>query len=189
MTKSRNTFNPQKQNGAVLLVALGLLLILTLMGVATMESSTRESKMTIAVQDNQKAFELAEWALKDGETVLSNAATMPDADGTSAWTNAMLRAQSGINSSAWWNDASATWWSNNGIAITGGDYTGMNLQSDPRYIIERYAASREGGSIAIGKGYTQFPDEIVFHRVTARATGSRPSSDVFVQSTYVKKFD
>lgn len=58
----------QKQEGAVLLVCLVMLLVLTIIGVSSMSSSTLQERMAGGARDYNQAFQAAEAALRVGET-------------------------------------------------------------------------------------------------------------------------
>lgn len=59
---------PNNQRGVALIVALVILVLVTLAGVATLESTGMQLKMTNADQEHQQAFEAAEAALRMVET-------------------------------------------------------------------------------------------------------------------------
>lgn len=57
----------RKQSGAVLLVCLVMLLMLTMIGVASMSNSTLQERMAGGVRDYNVAFQAAEASLRAGE--------------------------------------------------------------------------------------------------------------------------
>ncbi len=57
---------PVKQHGAVLIVSLVLLVILTLLGVSMMNSTKLESRMAANTQESLQAFQNAETGLSQG---------------------------------------------------------------------------------------------------------------------------
>ncbi|AYC34322.1 hypothetical protein D3880_18995 [Pseudomonas cavernae] len=59
--------NIQKQRGAVLLVCLIMLLVLTVLGVTSMSGSTLQERMAGGARDYNVAFQAAEAALRVGE--------------------------------------------------------------------------------------------------------------------------
>ena len=63
----------RSQRGMVLYIALLLLLILTLIGLAAARSTTSDERMAGAQRDRDLAFQAAEAALRDGESMLMNA--------------------------------------------------------------------------------------------------------------------
>lgn len=60
----------RKQDGAVLLVCLVMILILTMIGVASMSNSTLQERMAGGMRDYNVAFQAAEAALRAGEEEL-----------------------------------------------------------------------------------------------------------------------
>lgn len=64
--------NPSSQRGAVLLVALIFLLVLTLLGVSSMDGTILETKMSMNTQEKNWSFQVAEAALRQATELLSN---------------------------------------------------------------------------------------------------------------------
>lgn len=62
----------QKQQGAVLIVSLMVLLVLTLLAMSSSQTITLQEKMTAAVRDSHLALEQAEATLKEAEEFISN---------------------------------------------------------------------------------------------------------------------
>ena len=68
----RQGYLPKKQSGAVLLVALIMLLVLTLLGVASIDSSGMQTRMANNQRDRIIAMQAAEAGLLAAETYLEN---------------------------------------------------------------------------------------------------------------------
>lgn len=177
----------RKQRGAVLVFCLIFLAVLTMMGVSGMESTVLEERMSANMRDHNLAFQAAESALKSAEAWLVAQTTLPitSTDGTTrVWAeNSMDPAAS--DGRYWWDHVNITntWWTNNGTAIAGVD----DVSAQPRYIIEQYRTADTGQSIGIGGGETTVPR--VFHRITSQAVGIAPTTQVSLQSTFVKPYD
>ena len=62
----------KKQNGAVLITALLLLLVMTLIGLSGARTTTLEEKMAGNMRDRHRAFQAAEAALREGERLVEN---------------------------------------------------------------------------------------------------------------------
>ncbi|HMW15083.1 MAG TPA: PilX N-terminal domain-containing pilus assembly protein [Pseudomonadales bacterium] len=77
----QSTFGtPARQRGIILLVSLILLLILTVMGLASMGGSLLEARMTGHYRDQELAIQSAEAALREGErTIHSSSSALLDA--------------------------------------------------------------------------------------------------------------
>lgn len=83
---------PRRQGGMVLLVSLIFLLLLTLLGISSMQNATLQEKMAGSVVVRNQSFQLAESALRLGESaikagtvspaVCSGAACAPPAEST-----------------------------------------------------------------------------------------------------------
>jgi len=169
-----------RQNGAVMVVSLMMLVVMTLIGVTAMRTTVLEEKMSGNTRDTMLAFEAAETALLDGEDYLANT--------INALAVAFDGAQLGLYQAGSRPDlfADATWL--NSIAHRG-TYPGVTSQ--PRFIIE-YAGqlSDSGGNditiadygelSTLGTPYT--------FRVTARGTGGTDNAVVLLQSNYVRTF-
>lgn len=91
------------QRGAILVVSLMLLLVLTIIGVSSMQGTALEESMSYATRDRTVALQSAEAALREGEawieTIASPAAltgnglfslfdTLPDYNLATTWTTA-----------------------------------------------------------------------------------------------------
>jgi type IV pilus assembly protein PilX len=63
-------FSPGTQRGAVLVVSLIILLIMTILGVSSMKNTTLEERMAGNMRDQNLAFQSAEAALIEGEIYL-----------------------------------------------------------------------------------------------------------------------
>lgn len=77
-TRHQHFFMPRarRQRGVALVVALLLLLVITIVGLAAVRSTTMQQKMTSNFLDRQIAFQAAEAALRQGEVAVQ-AATSP----------------------------------------------------------------------------------------------------------------
>lgn len=63
---------PRDQNGAALIVSLIILLVLTLLGVASMQTTTLEERMAGNLRDTSVSFEAAEAGLRSAEGYLES---------------------------------------------------------------------------------------------------------------------
>jgi type IV pilus assembly protein PilX len=69
-----------QQNGAVLLISLIILLLITLLGTTAIQTSTLEEKMAGNLYDKNIAFQAAESALREAVTILCPNPIDPDHD-------------------------------------------------------------------------------------------------------------
>lgn len=161
-----------KQAGASLIVALILLLILTMIGVAGMQDTTLQEKMVGNTRDRNLAFQAAEAALRGGEKFLQSA-TLPGFSNSGGLIN---KDYPGLRpgSPDFWD---AYPWSGNSRSYT----QFSELGGAPRYVIEEVPTviAPIGESMKFGS-----LKEIKSYRVTARAVGGTTDAVVILQSTY-----
>jgi type IV pilus assembly protein PilX len=177
-----------RQRGAILIFCLVFLLVLTMMGVSSMESAVLEERMAGNLQDQNAAFQAAETSLQTAEHWLLDQQFWPETstDGSTTVWERDAADPDNSDSLHWWQDASrddSEWWEDNAIAVAGVE----GVAAEPRYLIEELSEISTGQSIAIGTG--QEPRVRVFHRVTARGTGVGDTTVVQLQSTFVKSYD
>lgn len=153
------------QSGAVLVVSLVMLLLLTIISVAGMQTTSLEEKMTGNQRDRNLAFQATESAVRAGEDFLTQA-TLPTFNGSNG-----LYAQNdsppGANDD-WANFSSVTY-----------SYAGSLIASAPQYVIQRLADVESGSSLDAG-AYGQSE----MYRVTARGVGGTGTAVVVIQTTY-----
>lgn len=68
---------PRRQGGMVLLVSLVFLLLLTLLGISSMQNATLQEKMAGSVVVRNQSFQLAESALRLGESAIKSKTVSP----------------------------------------------------------------------------------------------------------------
>lgn len=165
----------QSQAGAVLLVALVMLLLVTIIGTSAISMSTLGTKMTTNSRDNQIAFQAAESGLFAAEAILSPDQAMPTAGSTSGYMSAAL-------SSGWWESAVSAWWSGNGAAISG--YKG---QTAPVYVIEQPEIKAVDSASSVQDLGVGVPKPAMFY-YTSTSKGEGPGgATVHLQSVYARK--
>ncbi len=153
------------ENGAVLVVGLMILVVLSLLGITAMQTITVEEKMANNMSQRYLAFQAAEAALVEAESRLL-AGTIPQAAFLAPSDPPLWE---GGN---WWNIAG----SQAAQAISG-----LPTARAPRYIVERVADSSDG--IESVDLYNPTPAKAVF-RITVRAVGMVDGAEVVLQSVH-----
>jgi len=161
---------PTHQTGAVLIVSLIMLLLLTLIGVTSMQTTSLEEKMAGNMRDRDLAFQAAESALTVAEATLNPVppAVLPTfaAAGTGGFYTAATTidlSESQIVTDSFWTTnpvATSTTELGNGIATR-------------KYIIQIMAPA----TCPDGSACTNY-------RITARATGGSTNAVVILESIY-----
>jgi type IV pilus assembly protein PilX len=170
----QNTHPQGKQQGAVLVTSLMLLLVMTIIGVTGMQVTTLEEKMAGNMRDRNLAFQAAEAALRAGENVLTQA-TLPTFSNNGA--NGMYTSSSNAAIITNITDT-ATWAAANTVVYNGGNLA--NIATAPEYIIQQLPSVDGGGASLDGTSFSTSE----FFRVTARGTGGSNTAVAVVQSVY-----
>jgi len=165
-----------KQEGAVLVFGLILLLVLTLLGVSTMNGSIFDEKMAGNAINGNYAFQASESALREGELWLRDRTIPPlktVAGGSGVWQ------KNAPGAGDWWASGAGPWGTAAPAVTT---FAGFgNVQAQPQVIIEyrEFVEDNLGERPATGKDY---------YRVTSRATGGTDTAVVQLQTIYSKRY-
>lgn len=169
----------KRQSGVALFISLVLLLVLTIIGISSVQTTSLEVRMTRNEHDSVLAFQAAESALRDAEarleTIVSTAGFTPGGSGG-------LYTVAEIGDEENWRDP-GIWEGGNSIRA---ETEVAGVAEQPRYIIEHAASVlREENAYQLEDPYaTASGDRIEVFRVTARASGGTTASQVMLQSSY-----
>ncbi len=182
MGRTRLPHSLARQTGAVLIISMIILLIMTLIGVTAMNTTTLEEKMAGNSADVNLAFQAAEAALRDGEQNLISTQPSEPATCSSAPCNFWQ-----INSSAisGLSGRDQGWWAGHGLEYGASGTKDLALvKSDPYYIVEYMDYRADNKDVGYG-----IPAGATIYRVTASGTGGADTTQVILQTTYVKRFN
>jgi len=175
----------QKQSGAVLVLSLLMLFVLTLVGVSSLNTTTLEEKMSGNTRNQQLAFHAAEMAIRQAEDfIVTRPATFnPITDFTVATAaNGLYPPTQGPSNT---DATDKTWWatgSGNGIATYAG--TIQDITTPPQYTIEYVGeAIIKSTDPELGKIKKQ-PTGVSIFLITARGTGLTANASVVIQSRF-----
>lgn len=169
---------PRQERGAVLIVSLLILLVLTVLGVTSMQTTLLEEKMAGNLHNRNLAFEAAENALDAGEAYVEGLVTTGGFDGTGGLYGADDSAPDHFNS--------ATWSASNSRA--GGSIPGT--AGPPRYVIKIFTTVENQGGALNQKSYggSAPASDVTMFRITARGVGGTDTARVYLQTQYGKIF-
>lgn len=171
-----------KQSGAVLVVSLVMLLLLTMIGLAGTQETSMEEKMASNSRNQNLAFQMAESALRAGEANIVAITALSAFDGN----NGLLGdddSTPGFSSAAVWADDAHS------IEYDSGD---TDVATQPRYFV-KYIGNGEGGGRRNpgvgGYGESTAGGTVSYFEVIARGSGGKGgNSRVFLKSYYGKRF-
>lgn len=173
----------KNQSGAVLIVGLVLLLILTIIGLASIRGSDLQERMAGNMRDRNVAFQSAEAALRRGEATL-NAALLPSFSGGQVGYWPDLNKQPAIRPrpTSWTKQQ----WEQNSVQLPQNSVKGVIEQ--PRYTIEKVVVTGLAASqgSAVDHESVEKMAEAEFFRITARGLGLTADSEVVLQTTFAR---
>ncbi len=179
---STNRSNRRRQRGAVLIISLLILLVMTMIGIVAMDSTTLEEKMAGNTRQRDLAFQAAEAGLRDGETDL--VMHSPVGFDTSCTNGLCLVVTSGSTSTTpyWeipgdWNNARTYGSATNATALT-------NVPA-PKYLLEKLPPAATPGQNLGNTGSYNGPLPTQLYRVTSKATAGNGNLTVELQSVYL----
>lgn len=181
-SRDRNSFRgerrpvtPGTQRGITLVVSLIFLLLLTIIGVTSMNTGIMQQRMTTNMRDSGIAFQTAESALRFAESAAPTLIT-----------NCQSPAPSPTGANGLWatnvpvvNLDNVGWWTANGIdtmqPIT-------EAYQSPHYVVEFLQYDSNDTSIQSSQ-YNQ-QSGTGFYRITTRGTGATNNAHAILQETY-----
>ncbi len=180
-----NTQSIQRQRGAVLVISLIVLLILSIIGVNAVKTTQLEEKMAGNQRDVNYAFQATESALRGGEAwlfalLIRPSSTVALADYATCSTAADVWVLDGVGEFPDVNVKNHQWWQNCGRSFSGSI---TDVSTGPRYIVEELGFVPD--NLLLGAGVT--PGRF-YYRLTARGSGKTDVAQAFIQSVYVRRY-
>lgn len=168
------------EQGAVLVISLLFLLVTTIIGVASMQSTSLEEKMTGNMRDNDMAFQAAEAALRGAEKWLETVNNTGTFNGSGG-----LYSIEDENDHLDVSASSAVW----GSAI---EYDTSNtlLNQQPQYIVQYVGIIPGPGGdkgTAVYKKGLRYGSDVSGFEVTARGVGQSGSAVVILRTLYGRR--
>ena len=179
---STHSLSMHRQRGVVLVVSLLMLLVLTLIGLAATRSTTIEQRLTANQRDTAVAFQGAEAALRDGESLLNSAGLPNFALNTAgAYTETTMTVDwSTID----WEDPSATLAYEGGLDRTKLASTVTTPSEVPRYyvVLTTHPVKTNGSSLSADAPQVS---KLVYY-IYAYSKGLSGNSFVVLKSAYAR---
>jgi len=170
-----------RERGAVLVVSLFLLVVLTLLGVTSMQGTTMETRIAINREDRATAFMAAEAALREAEQVVQAQTSAPNPVDATCAANCDVWAPGALFGD--YDDyLDSTIWADGRIPQAIAPLVGV--AAAPTYVVEfaRFVPDNLniGGGGQISGRY--------FYQVTARGEGETATAHAVLQSGLSKRF-
>lgn len=170
----------RRARGAVLIVGLIFLALLTLIGVTAFSVATQEERMAGNTRDRLRAFEAAEAALRECERLLSNPVPpLFASNGLPAGGLSGMYSEPAIGQKEKWEDPTFNWNTSPTQQLTGID----GVAEQPRCIVQRLART----SPANVSLRAELPLSSAFaYQVTGRGVGAGRNTAVLLQTTFIR---
>ncbi|TCK19146.1 type IV pilus assembly protein PilX [Thiogranum longum] len=179
-----STGSRHSQQGAVLAVALMILLIMTMIGISGMRGTILQERMANNTRDRNQAFQAAESSLRDAEAYVETIVTTGAFDGTAGLFG---EAQGEPDFLA------ATTWTDNAYSVEADNVPGS--VNPPRYFIKQSSTITgvQGALNLSGYGDNKGIGDVTTFRITARGIGASQdddgaSTEVVLRSYYGRIF-
>ena len=180
MNAKNSIARPRSQSGAVLVVSLLLLLVMTLLGLGASQSTRLQERMAGNQRDVELAMQGAEAGLRAAEDLLPSNQAVNLCRANSPTCDAFLEntlvdaSQRSLDLSRqpeeWW-----TRWSKEHPANST-----LGLRRPPQFVAERVARMRD----TLSEGDPNIKVVREYYRVTSRSRGLTDTAQVIVQSTH-----
>jgi len=186
ITKNRQQQHIKQQHGAVLVMSLLMLFVLTLIGVSSISTTTMEEKMSGNSRNRHLALQAAETAISDAERFIKDNVNNPVAQFTNLGTNGLYNLGYGPTTT---DATDKTWWPGANKRTYGAAI--QDLSAAPEYTIEYLGETTEesasDGNILGGEEGAGSGGSIHTFRITVRGTGLTTNSAVVIQSHFGKR--
>ncbi len=171
---------PRRERGAVMVVSLIFLLIVTLIAVGSVRDTVLQEKMAGNSRDRNVAFQAAESGVREAEQFIEGVTSLGDFGDTAG-----LYGRTDVEP-VYWEDA--TWSDSSQHAVAAMSY---GSYEPPRYVVKHVTdiMSDEGAMNMSGYGDNKGTGTVTVFRVTVRGTGGNAeSAEVILRSQYGRIF-
>ncbi len=185
MTMNIQSINKIKQQqGAILVMSLLMLFVLTLIGVSSVSTTTMEEKMSGNTRNKHLAFQSAETAIHEAEDFITTTISNPVGQFTN---NGGLYSLG--NGPSTINAIDYNWWKTAANERIAASATNTNIKSPPEYTIEYIGETTqtEVTDLEISNDPGGSQGGIHTFRITARGTGLTENAVVVIQSHFGKR--
>ncbi|HKE93396.1 MAG TPA: PilX N-terminal domain-containing pilus assembly protein [Povalibacter sp.] len=184
---SYSTTLPGRQRGAVLIVSLILLLVMTILALSGSQVVRLQERMAGNVRDTDLAFQGSEAALRDAERYIEALTAWPTACTTTSTAGCMMFETGTLRTTTSpafdLRTQNNTWWTTYARDYQTTATTDLaGVKRDPKFVIEKVAQVCDTGEAPCAEA-----DTLYYFRNTAQSYGGTDTADVRLQSTYVRR--
>lgn len=184
----------KQQRGAVLVVSLLLLLVMTVLALGASQTTRLQERMSANMRDRDLALEAGEAGLRNGERIIDSLTVAPSpctSGRCQIYDRAILPTTMGFQTQAWWTAnawsyiTDATFSTTRHTASSGGLISGSGMAgADPQFVVEEV----EEVADALSVPPTGPPPSRLYYRITSAAQGGSAAAQVVLQSTFARRY-
>lgn len=174
------------QQGVALIMSLVMLLILTILGVSSVQTTSMQERMSRNARDTNLAFQSAESAISEAEVYLGGVTTLTPFQSANTDGRYDAAEDGRVDLSSFdWDEPSNN---DRHFKVVGTTLDGVAAQ--PRYIVEfiKTVVSDEDRLNLDNIGQDTGSGRTQIFRVTAYGTGGTDAAHVMIQTTFGKRF-
>lgn len=175
--------SPRRERGAILVVSLLLLLVLTILAVTTMRTSVFEERMAGNARDVNLAFQSSEAAARNAEQWLFSLSERPIACGALSGCDLGISEVVARDVLPDIRGADEDWWTENGVQFGTPDEDIEMVADDPAYVAEELGFVRD--NFLVGEAP---PEGRMVYRIYSRGEGGTEVAQAVVESTFTRRF-
>src|SRR5262245_11778762 len=191
---ANKSLNGTRQRGAVLVVSLLLLLVMTVLALGASQATRMQERMAGNSRDHDLALQNAEAGLRTGERLIDDPtltiAPAPCSSGRCrVYETNYLTGNLAYQTTSWWDANSwhyaldETWNTTQGDQI---GWTGSHMAaSDPHFLIEEVEEVPDSLTVPP----TGPPPSRMYYRITSSGAGGTDTAQVVLQSTFARRFN
>jgi len=175
----------KQQQGAVLIIGLIMLLLLTVIGMSSIRGTDLQERMAGNARDHNLAFQATEAAVRSAENYLSGASISAYSNGAG-----YHKDLTGPTSPILWSPQD---WGTGEVVGTKevvkiADNTLKGISEQPKYVIEQLEVTIAPGNYgsAVDQQSVDSMSEREVYRITARGLGGTKDSEALIQTTFIR---
>lgn len=173
----------RRERGAILVVSLLLLLVLTILAVATMRASTFQERMAGNARDVNLSFQASEAGSRNAEQWLFSLTERPIACAVLAGCNMGITEVVAIDVIPEPRTSNALWWQANAVSYGTAAPDLPFVAGDPDHVVEELGFVRD--NFLVGEAP---PEGRMVYRIHSRGEGGTAVAQSVVESTFTRRF-
>jgi type IV pilus assembly protein PilX len=172
----------KQQQGAVLIIGLIMLLLLTVIGMSSIRGTDLQERMAGNARDHNLAFQATEAAVRSAENYLSGASIVRYQLVNGSY-QGYQKDLTGSKPPMLW---SAEEWKTGTVTLANKTLVGISEQ--PKYLIEQLEVTISPGNYgsAVDQQSVDSMAEREVYRITARGLGGTKDSEALIQTTFIR---